>query len=203
VSKYKISLSPRYDTYWGREELALELHRANLLTLLPANNGVKRAFFRQMDHLNTEGIQFVELKESTRDKSWSVYRGLKRKPIGSILVTWGQAARGAVWQGSKVKFKYLTKTTEGTAAMDRVKFLLTDALTNPGVNAYTFHKKVLEYFNTIADIKLPRTHMGINNTEVPQISYYYVIDDKYKIKLQWIESIYIQFGMSLNWEGVM
>lgn len=207
MAKWKVTLSPRYDTYLGREDLACALLMGpfsagtNLINLLPANNGVKRAFFRQMNHLINEGIQFPELKESTRDKSWAVHRGLKRKPIGSILVTYGQGSKGATWTGSKIRVKDLSRTPETLVAMDKVKLLLTDALKNPGVNAYTFHLKVLNYMSQIADMKLPRENWGLNGSELPQTSYYYIVDDKYLNDILVLEQIYDMFYMNLQWEA--
>ncbi len=210
TAKWKVSLSPRYDTYVGYEDLAMLLMlgpfstpKSNLLHLMPANTGVKRAFFRQMKLLSSqEGLQFVELKESTRDKSWSVYKGLRRKPIGSIMVTYGRRRNGTVstWTDSKIKFKDMSRTPEAQAAMDRVTMVLTDALANPGVNGYSFHVKVLEYLSKIADIRLPRESWGLYDSQLPQVSYYYVVDDKYLNELLVLEEVYKAFDMKLTWE---
>jgi hypothetical protein len=153
-----------------------------------------------MDLLTAEGVQFVESKESTRDKSWTVYKGLKRKPIGNILVTYGQGKKGATWTGAKIKVKDLSKTAENMAAIDKVKLTLSDALSNPGVNAYTFHLRVLQHFDKIADIKLPRENWGLNGSTLPQTSYYYVVDIQYLQDTYVLECIYRLFGMRMHIE---
>jgi hypothetical protein len=202
IEKWKVSLSPKYDTYLGRERLASELLYMNLpMDLLPSNHGVKKSFFRTMKQFEEQGVTFEEIKKSPHDMTWAVMQG--KKQIGAVVAVYGANKNGTiVWAGGKVKTKTMTKAVAGVEIMAEVKRQLTDAMSNPGVNGYSFHLRVLRYLDKIADTKLPRESWGLNGSDNHITSYYYVIDGGFTRELCCLEAVYYLFGMRLKMEAV-
>jgi hypothetical protein len=202
--KWQITLSPRYDTYVGRTDLAVDLvtpGSKNLSSLLPANNGVRRSFFRIMKNIEAEcPLVFTEIKKSPRDIMWAIMHG--KKQIGTVMVSYAMdKAKNPTWTDARIKVKDQSRTTEDSQWVGDVRRWLTDALTNPGVNAYSFHLKTVDFLNKIADVRLPRFLAGLNGSTLKQQSYYWLVDDGYLGEILKLEHIYSKFGMDLEWKA--
>ncbi len=198
MANWIVTLSPAYDKYLGLNDLEKELSAANLLKLLPANHGVQASFKRTVKGLASEGIELKQIKQSPRDISWAVEKKSHRKPIGSILLTYGRAKDNTVsWTGSRIKVKTLVKSAGVSETMNRINAQLKEALDNPGVNAYTFHLRVLKLINTICINKIIRT---IAYSPDSQVNYSYVIEDKNLPMVEKLAEIYAMFGMKIVWK---
>jgi hypothetical protein len=197
----KVSLSPKFDQYYGKDDLERDLGSVNLSHLMPTDKGARRAFFRVVNDLEQElGISFKIIKETKRDIMWSVGSG--RKGLGTYMVIYGEYGQKKLptFSGSKSRSVNKARTMEDAKLFDEILEKLDEALTNPGINSYTFHLHSVDWLRQISSVIEPRpTGNGRQKTVG---SHYYYLEDGFLIDLQNLSGIYEKFNMTVKIERV-
>ncbi len=203
VNYYRVSLSPKFDTYLGRTELETALTAAGLMNLMPTENGNRKAFFRTIKQLERDkGLSFTVLKESHRDIMWSVHHGGHN--LGTYMIIYGEGGtkKLPIWLGSKSR-----NISKGRTGVDQTLFaevvdVLNKCLQNPGVNGYTIHLRVVDYLKINADVIESRP-TGVPSDLQEKQSKYFIMNETWLPKLQNLEVIYEKFGMKVDMRGVL
>lgn len=192
----KVSFSPVYDTYVGRNDLEQALASVNLTELMPSETGARIAFFRTIRALEEEeGVRFQVLKETYRDIMWAVYLG--RKNLGTYMVSYGIRGRHdkrPSFKSSKYKCINKAKTSDDKKLFNEVCASLNEAIDNAGINCYSFHLKVLGYMKANAAVVQDKI-----NSYGPR-SWNFYMDEAYRAQLEVICNIYTMFNAKYNWE---
>lgn len=195
---YKVTLSPKFDTYLGRNDLEQALSAANLSNLMPNENGRRRAFNRTMLSIEeAHGVKFNVIKETSRDIMWSVHLG--NRNLGTYMLLYGltRAKKLPVFAGTKSRVIDKTRFNTHKQLFFQICSELDSCLYNPGVNGYSVHLRTVEHIKSLADSIEPRQHgMGL---ETEAKSAYYYLAPKHKQFIEDLASIYSKFQMTVTY----
>jgi hypothetical protein len=200
IDFYRVSLSPKFNTYLSRKELEDTLNSVGLIHLMTSESGNRRAFHRTMKQIEKDhGLKFKVIKESNRDIMWEVRKGTRT--LGVFMLTYGERGPRKLpgWLGSRSRSINKARFPEDKVTFDQIVKELNECLQNPGVNGYTIHLKVLELLKSTADVIESRP-TGVRSDLQEKQSAYYIMSHEYLPVLKNLEIVYEKFDMKITIE---
>lgn len=198
----KIILSPSFETYIPLNDLEQQLALVNLSHLMPTRNGNRAAVMREMDNLSEEyGVKFKMVKESRRDIMWSVKLG--RKNLGTYMLVY-HIIKGNPrphFEGSKPRIVEKAASMEDKALFADIVSRLNEALRNPGIFFYNFHRAVREWMKVTAAV-VERRETGNGVVKEKMNSHIFYFENSYLTQMKALEEIYSKYGGKLNLEVI-